>query len=184
MILTSDLLVPSRRHLLTLLEGRDLVGVEVGVYRGQFSEFLLESGRFREVVSIDPWLWNVFGVNPQTAYVETLARLERFGERSRVLRVTSEKAANLFVDSSIDFIYIDAAHDYKNVALDMKIWWGKLKAGGLFAGHDFDTRQPGVMQAVKEHAADHGLPIGVTGTGGGGYDSTENDLRSWYFLKE
>lgn len=40
------------------------------------------------------------------------------------------------------------------------------------------------MRAVREHAAHHSLPFGITGTGGGGFDSTENDLRSWYFLKE
>lgn len=184
MILHTDLQVPSRRHLLNLLKGKDLVGVEVGVYRGQFSEFLLEHGPFRELVSIDAWVWNVYGVSPVVAQADAERRLARFGERSRVMRITSEKAARLFVDNSLDFIYIDAAHDYENVALDMKIWWGKLKAGGLFAGHDFDPRQPGVMRAVQEHAATHRLPIGITGTGGGGYDSTENDLRSWYFLKE
>eukprot|EP01041_Mallomonas_annulata_P014867 gene14867-31560_t len=42
----------------------------------------------------------------------------------------------IITNNSLDFIYIDAAHDYFNVMSDMRAWWPKLINGGVFAGHN------------------------------------------------
>jgi tRNA(Arg) A34 adenosine deaminase TadA len=44
---------------------------------------------------------------------------------------------NLFAEESLDFIYIDANHKYEFVLQDLKLWFPKLRKGGIFAGHDF-----------------------------------------------
>ena len=54
-----------------------------------------------------------------------------------MMRRFSEAAAMDFPDSFFDFIYVDAGHEYHNVARDLEMWWPKLKLGGMFAGDDF-----------------------------------------------
>ena len=35
-------------------------------------------------------------------------------------------------------MFLDAAHDYKNVRTDIEAWLPVVKSGGIIAGHDFD----------------------------------------------
>ena len=65
------------------------------------------------------------------------------------IRKTSIEASRMFDDNSIDFIMIDAAHDYDNVKNDIMHWYPKLAPGGIIAGDDLDW--PGVTQAVTEY---------------------------------
>ncbi len=59
--------------------------------------------------------------------------------------------ASKFKDESIDFIFIDASHDYENVLADIIAWYPKLKPGGLIAGDDYAPCWGGVIQAVNEY---------------------------------
>ena len=60
-----------------------------------------------------------------------------------------------FEDESIDFIFIDASHDYENVLADITAWYPKLKPGGLIAGDDYSLCWGGVIQAVNEYFKDN-----------------------------
>ena len=37
-------------------------------------------------------------------------------------------------EEGIDFIYLDGAHDYKNVKLELPLYYRKLRPGGVLAG--------------------------------------------------
>jgi predicted O-methyltransferase YrrM len=74
--------------------------------------------------------------------------------------ITPIKGASLdvvskFKDESIDFIFIDASHDYENVLADITAWYPKLKPGGLIAGDDYAPCWGGVIQAVNEYFKDN-----------------------------
>lgn len=56
-----------------------------------------------------------------------------------------------FKDESIDFIFIDASHDYENVLADITAWYPKLKPGGIIAGDDYAPCWGGVIEAVNEY---------------------------------
>jgi len=61
-------------------------------------------------------------------------------------------ASKLYTDNSIDFIYIDASHDYENVKNDLIHWYPKVKIGGVIAGHDYYREE--VKRAVDEFFKD------------------------------
>jgi predicted O-methyltransferase YrrM/glycosyltransferase involved in cell wall biosynthesis len=66
----------------------------------------------------------------------------------------SVDVASQFEDGSIDFIFIDASHDYENVLADINAWYPKLKPGGLIAGDDYAGCWGGVIEAVNEYFID------------------------------
>ena len=47
----------------------------------------------------------------------------------------STAAAAGMANSSLDFVYLDARHDFMGVVADIQAWWPKVKVGGVFAGH-------------------------------------------------
>ncbi|NIV98148.1 class I SAM-dependent methyltransferase, partial [Candidatus Saccharibacteria bacterium] len=55
------------------------------------------------------------------------------------IKKTSMEAVKQFEDYSLDFVYIDAAHDFNNIMLDLIKWVPKVKIGGAVCGHDYNT---------------------------------------------
>ncbi len=84
------------------------------------------------------------------------------------LRETSLDAAKMFKDRSLDFVFIDADHNYESVKVDIAAWRSKVKPGGILAGHDYGNSQwPGVKQAVDEALGDRvvRVPASTRATG-------------------
>jgi len=48
-------------------------------------------------------------------------------------------SARTHPSDSLDFIYVDARHDYCGVKEDLINWWPKLKKHGIMCGHDYMT---------------------------------------------
>jgi hypothetical protein len=69
-----------------------------------------------------------------------------------VLMITdSLTAARRFPDRSIDWVHLDARHDYENLKADIEAWLPKVKQGGWLSGDDYDeTKWPDVVRAVTE----------------------------------
>jgi hypothetical protein len=53
------------------------------------------------------------------------------------LATDSTLAAKLFPDNSVDFVYIDAEHSREALLRDLRLWWPKVKPGGIIGGHDY-----------------------------------------------
>ncbi len=175
----------------TLCEWRMLYrAVEVGVDRGEFAiSFLHRCHNCQLYIGVDPYSVTVgytempWDRNPD--YTMACIRLERFGGKAKLIRNTSEVAAQALKASTsklyneqYDFCYIDAAHDKESVAQDMELWWPLLSARGILAGHDFAMKSgdhPGVAEAVHEFADKHGLTIHVT---------WRDDPSSWFLFKD
>jgi hypothetical protein len=120
------------------------VGVEIGVFKGEFSRNILDrwSGT---LYLIDPWrelsddeyLDSSNHKNHQDAFAKTMEAIKGVEHRAFMLRGLGEEMVNLFQDNSLDYVYIDGNHDYDHVKQDLELWWPKLKPGGLMAGHDY-----------------------------------------------
>jgi hypothetical protein len=61
----------------------------------------------------------------------------------------SAGAAAYFADRSLDFVFIDASHDFDGVRRDVAAWLPKVRMGGVFAGHD--AACPGLLNAVSSY---------------------------------
>lgn len=87
------------------------------------------------------------------------------------------EALSLIPDESLDFVYIDARHEYQYVKEDIEGWFKKVRVGGIVSGHDYVEREGfGVIQAVSEFVNENDIDE---------YFLTEEDKSpSWYFVKE
>ncbi len=111
--------------------------IEVGSFAGVSSEmFALHC---KHIICVDEWnpYWEI-----QTPELIQGAEAQFDKLLLKYLNITKHKsssveAATKFSDNSLDFVYIDAAHDYENVKKDITAWLPKVKIGGVIAGHDY-----------------------------------------------
>lgn len=141
-------------------------GAEIGVKWGQHSAHILANWKGRKLFSIDPWREftladyqddsNASQQIQDENYQITRRSLAKFGGRSELMRMTSAEAAATMADHSLDFVYLDARHDYASVKEDIDLWFPKVKPGGIVSGHDYVTQDKiantvfGVKAAVDE----------------------------------
>lgn len=57
-------------------------------------------------------------------------------------------------DDTLDWVYLDANHDYEPTSIEVKIAINKVRSGGVISGHDYCTNpaawKSGVIRAVNE----------------------------------
>lgn len=131
--------------------------VEVGVYKGKSALYLAERleqmGKRVTFYLVDHFQGSAeHDITPEQLWAEFRANIEPMRGAFHVHRMESTTAAQQFADGSLDFVFIDAAHDYDSVKADIAAWLPKVKKGGLLAGHDY--HHPPVAQAVDEAFAD------------------------------
>ena len=157
---------------------------EVGVDRGEFALMFLN--RFPQCEEY--WGVDEYRPYPEMAYDRqadrdiALQRLAPHGRRFKLIRESSTDAAGYFAHGSLDFVYLDGAHDYESVKADIKAWWPKLSDRGILAGHDW-TDQPhhaGVKRAVTEFAGQAERTVYLTLVDG--YRAEE--CPSWYVYRD
>jgi hypothetical protein len=79
--------------------------------------------------------------------------------------MTSADAARFLAKHSrqADLIYLDASHEYEDVARDIRAFWPLVRPGGLLLGDDFDFYYLGVIEAVLCWARNEGGPSAPNG---------------------
>ena len=124
---------------------------EVGVWRGFFSQRILYifQSNLKVHYLVDLWAaqdsyaddCNTTPEKFEEAISATQKIVDDMGlsEKVRFLRGLSTEECDSIEDSSLDFCYIDARHDYLGCKDDIQAYWPKLKPGGLLAGHDYMT---------------------------------------------
>lgn len=73
------------------------------------------------------------------------------------VELNSEEASKTFKDESIDFIFIDANHEYLEVLKDLQLWYPKIKKTGVLSGHDYWADD--VKKAVNEFFNGKGIRV-------------------------
>lgn len=86
-----------------------------------------------------------------TFYNEFIENIKPISEYITPIKLDSISASKLYKDNSLDFVFIDAAHDYESVFNDITYWLPKIKPGGIIAGHDYSNiLYPDVKLAVND----------------------------------
>jgi len=163
-------------------------GAEIGIQRGHFARQVLDLWRGEILYLIDAWrqlvgYQDVANV-PNNEHVDNLldavARVRGHWQRVRIIQELSENAARMIPDGTLDWVYLDADHQYSAVIKDLTAWVPKVREGGVIAGHDHldgvlsiqgvETRF-GVRSAVRDFFGDRHV------------DSTLEDFPTWYHIK-
>jgi hypothetical protein len=143
-------------------------GVEIGVFKGNFSDLLLRIAQPKTLHLVDPWISTSSNEHVQSLYsqanrsqsdmdnlyADVQSRFAKQVETGRVVihRETSESAMSKFGDESIDFVYIDGDHTEQAVDLDLELAFEKIKRHGLICGDDYvlgNWWRGGVVRAVN-----------------------------------
>ncbi len=158
------------------------MGAEVGVDRGEFSQKLCQAGLM--VYAIDSW-------KSSKNYEETKRVLASY-PNSKIIKKTSMDAVVDFADESLDFVYIDANHEFRYIAEDLVEWTKKVRKGGIVSGHDYFYTK-GSNHSVNWHVA-HVLNAYIAaykipnwyllGTKQAKPGEKRDKWRSWMFVKQ
>lgn len=117
-------------------------GVEIGVQEGIYSEMLLQANSELKLHGVDPWtFYDSAGFfrrqrHLNRHYNAAVKRLTPY-ENYTFVKKLSMDAVKDFEDDSLDFVYIDANHEYLHVVQDIFEWSKKVKKGGVISGHDY-----------------------------------------------
>jgi len=134
--------------------------LEMGCKEGRTTAHMLEHTECI-VTAIDPWIVQppqagkdggetYEGWDFEAIEEEFWARVEAWKDRLSFYRAEGDDVVRQLDDSSVDLIFIDAAHDYDSVKHDIQTWLPKVGSGGILAGHDYQHKFPGVMRAVAD----------------------------------
>jgi len=160
--LNLDILFVKPRPMIKFLKElnkKDLVGVEIGTECGENAFRMLENLLIKKLYLIDPHI--EYGESNETVErtqkflskdeKRAKKRLKKYEDKIKFIKKTSEKAIKDIPDN-LDFVYIDGNHDYEFVKKDIKLYYSKVKIGGVFGGHDFyrNGNKDGVARAILE----------------------------------
>ena len=131
--------------------------VEIGSWKGKSSSYMvveiLNSNKNIKFDCVDTWHGSAEhgGVysNNNTLYDIFTENMKSLKEYHNPIRMSSVDASKMYKDASLDFVFIDASHEYEHVKEDISCWLPKLKSGGTIAGHDYPGWD-GVKKSVDE----------------------------------
>ncbi len=143
------------------------VGAEIGVERAAYSEVILKAGLY--LYAIDAWTAykgyreHVTQKELDGFFRQVKEKLANYND-CQIIRCFSMDALKLIPDRSLDFVYIDAAHDFQNATNDIAEWIKKVRPGGIISGHDFNRNKKKdyichVKDVVQAWAYSHEIKI-------------------------
>jgi hypothetical protein len=151
------------------------VGAELGVFKGSFIEYLL-STKPTKLYSVDPW----YRATPSWVWAKgeksTLKAIKRIldafsdeietGTLVPLVEFSGTFLATL-PDDSLDWVYIDTTHSYKQTKLELELSCQKVKRSGFIIGDDYFSdpshKHHGVWKAVQEFVNSGRLELVVDG---------------------
>ncbi|MDO8609637.1 MAG: class I SAM-dependent methyltransferase [bacterium] len=166
-------------------QGHDLVGVEIGVYKGDNAFFILNKLPIKKLFLLDPYLkhrefennvgWTKVNQSDfNKHFLQAKKKLKQFEDKITFIRKKSENAVNQ-VPNNLDFVYIDGNHEYEFVKRDIELYYPKLKHGGILGGDNFESVFPSVARAVLEFTDKYNLKI---------YGNRSDASYEWWVIKK
>ena len=160
-----------RDDLPKVFKKKNLIGVELGVARGDFSKQLIDSNKFKLLFGIDSYSLKQHN---KSEYKYALKKAGIFNNY-KLLNMTSDDALSLFPDNSIDFIYFDGfAHTGQDYGKTIIKWSKKIKQNGILSGDDYDDKWELNQQIINQFAIDNNFDLLLTDV-----DKKKHIYSSW-----
>ncbi len=142
-----------RPSLRLLIDKENLVGAEIGVFKGRNAKEILDNLDIKKIYLIDNWKRKYGGEE------KCKKLLKNHSHKIVWLIGPSQKMAE-HIKEMLDFAYVDGGHTEPQVTLDLEKYYPKVKKGGLICGHDYQGGKPkGVNIAVNKFFKKRGLEI-------------------------
>jgi hypothetical protein len=175
--------VNEREELPSILP-ENIIGCEIGVFEGDYSQVLVDSGKFKELYLVDVFSGvassgNKRGKNIKT-YNDASVLFEHNSDRFSkydFVKVIKEDGISFLnrMTNKLDFVYIDTLHTYSQTIQELESAYLAVKSGGIIAGHDYNEEQySGLVRAVKEFCLKYNLELRLT---------NQDTLESYYITK-
>lgn len=138
------------------------IAVEIGTWKGRSAIYLADrikqANKNATLFCIDSWSGIVDHPFPMPlslgAFREFQENVLACGHAEMIIPVISNSinATTIFPDRSIDFVFLDASHDYASVKRDIIAWLPKVRLGGTMAGHDYyhDTVRKALEETIRD----------------------------------
>lgn len=135
---------------------------EIGIWKGKTLFELAEQHQNIKIYGVDPFTPTQYkdychgeqmaqtNINQFSNIKDSVIRKASKLNNTEIIIKESLEASRQFKDNSLDIIFIDGSHDYKNVCQDIKAWLPKLTNQGILTGHDFCLRHFDVIKAVGD----------------------------------
>lgn len=78
------------------------------------------------------------------------SRLRKYNKDVSFIRKPSLEAVLKVQDYSLDFIYLDEAHDYLVTKNNLLMWYPKVAPGGIVCHRNYSLGKEGIFKAVNE----------------------------------
>jgi Methyltransferase domain len=157
-----------RREILRLL-APGTVGAELGVFTGMFAEVIAQDVRPAVFHLVDPW-WRAYGEHypdwglyTDEGRLPTAAAHEAAEARAalappecdvQVHVMSSQGWLASLGDHTLDWVYLDSTHEYKDTLAELTLLAAKIRPHGLVLGDDWwpdvSHVHHGVFRAVHE----------------------------------
>lgn len=157
---------------------KNLVGCEVGVYKGRNAGDMLRHLDIKTLYLVDIDLKQC----DDTRVVQDLKEEVKWIEKK------SQEVTTKDIPELLDFVYIDADHHYEPVKKDIETYWPMVKPGGLMGGHDFfGNGKRYIEDAVGEFIYEKRLS-GTFFAAAGGYNQWNSGVypstcSDWWIVK-
>jgi O-methyltransferase len=173
----------TRIDLIDNLITKNGIYAEIGIFKGDFSQVILDKLNPKKLVLIDLFSGEV-GSGDQDgnnmSYVdldeEFKKLLEKYksDKRVEILKGDSSSLLNSYPNNYFDMIYIDGDHSYDGCKKDLDVAYKKCKINGYICGHDYEMNMDkastsyvfGVNRAVNEFIQKNNLKIDAKGMDG------------------
>jgi len=168
-------------------------GVEVGVECGLYSEVLCKANPFIDLDSVDAWTAyrgyrDHVSQDKLDAFMKTtIERLKPYN--AMVIKGFSMDVVKDYQDNSLDFVYIDGNHEYRQTVDDVAEWHKKVRIGGIVSGHDYILRKDNGYLMHVPYAVDgfcasyHIAPLFILGAKNDPKPPRDT-ARSWFYVKQ
>lgn len=140
---------------LRCLTSKNSTMIEIGSHMGESTMLFASSNIFNKIYTIDPHTGDeIFNKTHGYSWDDIKKQFElntRYFHNISLISDYSFNVADRFDDNSIDFIYLDGAHDYESVKRDLQLYLPKLKPRGIIGGHDYnDNDWPETCKAIHD----------------------------------